>query len=112
MIPGIVRHGEGALPAQADLLAGQLLQLGHDGGEPPDGQQVQPQQRVLPEQGLRHRREHARGDAGRALAGLRVNQDHAVPGGRRPPGDRGPDDPAAGDDDISAATAGDNDAHD
>ena len=107
MITGIVRDRERALAAQAGLLPGQFFQFGGESGEPPDGQQVQPQQRVLPEQGLRHRREHARRDHGCALAGLRIHADHAEPGGRGPPGDRRPDDAAPGDGNISVQGTGD-----
>ena len=67
MIAGIVRDGEGALPAQADPVAGQLLQLGREGAEPADGQQVEAQQRPLAEQGFGDRREHPRGHQGRTV---------------------------------------------
>ena len=48
MITGVVRDREPAFPAQADPLAGQLLQFGGEGGEPPDGQQLQPQRASSP----------------------------------------------------------------
>ncbi len=100
MVAGVISHGQGALPAQADTMAGHLFKLGREPGEPPQGQQVKPKQRVLAEQALRHWRQHPRGHQRRGLTMLGIHDDDVEPGRRGPPGDRGPDDTAARDDDV------------
>ena len=105
VITSVVRDRERALPAQADLLAGQLLEFGGEGGEAPDGQQVQPQQRVLPEQGLRPGASMPAATRDAPSPACGSHQDHVEPGRGRAPGDRGADDAATRDDDVSVQSA-------
>ena len=100
VVAGVVRDGQRPFSTQPDLAAGRFLQLGREGPEPPDREQVKAQQRALAEQGFRGRREHARRHQGRGVTRFGVDQHDIEPGRRGAPGDRRPDDSAARDDDV------------
>ena len=100
VVARVVGDGQRALAAQADPVAGHLLELGRERREPGQGEQVDAEQRALAEQGLRDRGEHPGRHQRRGVALRRIGQDDIEPGRGGPPGDRGSDDTAARDDDI------------
>ena len=100
VVAGVIGDGQRALAAQADPVAGHLLEFGRERTEPGHSEQVDAEQRTLAEQGLRDRGEHPGRHQRRGVAVGRVDQDGIEPGRGGLPGDRGPDDAAARDDDI------------
>jgi hypothetical protein len=100
IVARVVGDGQRALAAQADPVARHLLELGRERREPGQGEEVDPEQRALAEQGFRDRGEHARCHQRRGVAVGRIGQDDIESGRGGPPGDRGSDDTAARDDDI------------
>ena len=100
VVARVVGDGQRALSAQAHPVTGHLLELGRERREPGQGEQVDAEQRALAEQGLRDRGEHPCRHLRRGVVLGGIGQDDIEPGGGGPPGDRGPDDTAARDDDI------------
>jgi hypothetical protein len=96
-------HGD--VECAGRLIAGRMparsLDLGGERGVQARGGEVQGEQRLLTEVGLRHRREHPGRDASRRAAGLaRVEHEHAQAALRGPPGDRETDHAGSDDEEV------------